>query len=189
MKALTQNKLTSFAIIVILAGFLLISESERDNSNSGDTSLTSDRPDIFVDNAQFTFYDSNGIASKLNSEQTLFYSDQDQVSITNPSASYTSPEGEVIELNAKTGNYDQSQKILTLQGDVTIKQVFPKNKIWSIQSSEFIIDKELGLITSRHDVILKRNESMYQATGLKGNLHNKRIELLSNVRGHYAFDN
>lgn len=147
-----------------------------------------DKPEAFIEGAKFTLYDGKGFPVDLLSKKALFYAQSDRIDIEGISGSLLNEDGAVVELSSNHGQIAPDSNLITLSGSVLIEQTVPKNKAWSIQGEEFVIDKQQGFISSSQAVTIKQNQSVIQATGLKAWLSEKRIELLSNVRGQYAFN-
>jgi lipopolysaccharide export system protein LptC len=189
MPSIVRNKTFLITIICIVIGASLYSENESEQNKPSTTDRQENKASIYAENAKYTFYDENGFSSHLISKETLFYPKSDKIQIVEPYATFSNEEGEMIELKSNKGNFDQARNILVLQGEVLIHQDQPADKAWSISGSEFVIDKEQGFISSDQEVTIKQDRSVMTAIGLKGNLHEKRIDLLSNVRGQYEFNN
>ncbi len=175
--------------IVIAMTLVVFSDDEIVPKQLTQNNPTSDKAEAFIEGAQFTLYDNKGFPIDLISDKALFYAHSERIDIEGISGSLSNEIGEVIQLSSKHGQIAADSNTITLSGSVLIEQTLPENKAWSIQGEEFVIDKQQGFISSNQAVTITRNQSVIQATGLKGWLNEKRIELLSNVRGQYAFTN
>lgn len=176
------------ALACLALGLLLFSEEKIKDTQKSASEAGTDRPAAFVEGARFTLYDDKGFSTNLQSKSALFYAQSDQIDIEHIEATLSNEQGEIIQLSANNGEIQPDSDTLMLSGNVIIEQIVPSDKTWSIESDQISIDRKQAFISSNQAVTIRKDQSVIQATGLNGWLNEKRIELLSNVRGQYAFN-
>jgi lipopolysaccharide export system protein LptC len=182
----TQNKVLIIALFSAAIAIIVFSNSDTQTPPKKHVASTDTKPEAFIEGAQFQLYDKQGFSTTLKSKTAYFYQESDHVDIEAPHATVSSENGSVIELTAATGKLSPKTEELSLNGSVLIKQVFPADKVWSMRGEEFLIDNKQRFISSDQAVTIQKGESTMQAIGLNAYLDEKRIELLSKVRGQYA---
>ena len=188
MNSLLSPKVLLIVSAIIGLCFIILSETESIIKQGPVNGSKNEKPEAFIEGAKFTLYNEEGHATHLISERATFYADSDKIDIQNIKGTLTNTEGQVVTLSSNSGKIEPTNDIITLHGDVLIQQTIPEKQAWSIKGHQFIIDKKRGFISSKQAVTISQNQSTIQAIGLNAWLNEKRIELLSDVRGQYAFN-
>lgn len=186
MFEITQNKVLIVALLSATIAIIVFSNSDTKTTPTTSIAKHDTKPEAFIEGAQFQLYDKEGFSTTLKSKTAYFYKQSDLVDIESPQATVSNQNGSIIELSAATGKLSPETEELSLSGSVLIKQVFPADKAWSMKGEEFLIDNKQRFISSDQAVTIQKGESTMQAVGLEAHLDEKRIELLSKVRGQYA---
>ncbi|MFT5716706.1 MAG: lipopolysaccharide export system protein LptC [Oleiphilaceae bacterium] len=208
------NKTLGQAFIIILlaiASYKLLHE----NNHSDTTILKAhnnqiEKPSAFISNGEFKIYDKNGHVTNLSSKKARYYLNPKRIVIESPSLAFNTSDNDSITLNAKNGIFYPEEEKLFLKGDVVIQRTPPPasdssklqtvinilapNKstepfeTWTIKSEEFELNNQTHFISTDQAVTMTKGKSSIQAVGLNAWIDEKKIELLSEVRGHYVFN-
>ena len=189
---MTISKTTILIVAFFLTTIAIFVFNQSDSTpNSEDRTKPGEgvKPSAFIKNGRFTLYDETGYATTLTSSDAVFYPESDYIEIQSPQITLTSAEGDEIYLKALTGRYHPKAEKLTLNNGVRIEQVSPPDKAWSLTGEKFTLDSKTRFISTSHAVTIKKGSHTMSAIGLQAWLDNKKINLLSKVRGQYVFNN
>lgn len=208
------NKTLGQAFLIMLlaiASYQLLHESNHANLSAHKTNENkAEKPSAFIQNAEFTIYDKNGHATQLSSKNAHYYSNPKRILIDSPSISFNTSDNQAITLNANTGIFHPEQEKLFLKGNVIIERTPPPASLanespvkisiltpnnyaeqfetWTLESDEFELNNQTHFISTDQAVTMTKGKSSIQAIGLNAWIDEKRIELLSEVRGRYVFN-
>jgi lipopolysaccharide export system protein LptC len=185
---ISQTSILLIASLLTGLAIFLFSESGDDQAAPASNETNSNKPNAFIENAVFKLYDEEGFATELHSSKALFYSESAYIDIFLPEITLTNASGSEIYLSAKTGRFHPQLEELSLNGDVSIAQLSPASESWSIEGQQFQLNNKTRFISSSQAVTINQNKSTLRAIGLEAWISEKRIELLSNVRGQYVFN-
>ncbi|MFT7185840.1 MAG: lipopolysaccharide export system protein LptC [Pseudohongiellaceae bacterium] len=208
------NKTLGQAFLIMLlaiASYQLLHESNHASLTTlkAETDQT-EKPSAFIQNGEFTIYDKSGDATHLSSKKAHYYSNPKRILIDSPSISFHTSDNQTITLNANTGTFHPEQEKLFLKGKVIVQrtplptsdpskprvnnntQTPDKNakpfEIWTLESEEFELNNQTHFISTDQAVTMTKGKSSIQAVGLNAWIDEKKIELLSEVRGRYVFN-
>lgn len=124
---------------------------------------TSDKPEVVLDKPHLIVYDTDANATKQNAA-------------VNTTLSVTADKAE--------GSEQQDQ--LTLIGNVVLEQQAIDGKITRLNTDQLLLQPQRRYAETDKPVIISDTAGTTSATGLKVFFDEKRIELLSNVKGKYV---
>lgn len=204
------NKPLGQAFLVILlaiASYQLLHE----NSHNNPAKITSEKdqtekPTAFILNGKFTIYDKNGHATDLYSKKARYFSDPKRILIDSPAITFKTTDNQTVTLNANTGVFHPEDERLLLRGKVVIQrgthqlsdtpdknahlssEISNNIEAWTLESEEFELNNKTHFISTDQAVTMTKGKSSIRAIGLNAWIDEKRIELLSEVQGHYVFN-
>jgi len=190
------NKTLGQALLILLlaiGSYALLHENDRPSATQYSKEQDqNEKPSAFIKGGQFKIYDKSGQATLLSSEEALYFTDPKRVLIQSPAISFDTDNGQTITLNANEGIFHPDKEQLSLKGNVVIQQLTTNsqqnNEIWVLQSEEFELNNKTHFISTDQAVTMTQGSSLIRAVGLKAWIDEKRIELLSDVRGRYVFN-
>lgn len=198
------NKTLGQAFIIILlaiASYHLLHENNHSSSSTFKTAKNKkEKPSAFIRNGEFKIYDKNGNATNLSSKKARYFSNPKRILIDAPSMSFDTDDKQTITLNAKEGIFHPEEEKLFLKGEVVIQRFAPINnaqipsnkteqlETWTLKSDEFELNNKTHFISTDQAVTIIKGKSSIHAVGLNAWIDEKKIELVSEVQGHYVFN-
>ena len=184
----------TFRIILLVIGSILLllainmaDKAETPFSNPLTSEQNSIKPSAYLTNSTFNIFNAEGKLSKLHTSKAFFFKDQDAIQIEQPEF-LTSNQDASILLTAKSGFYHPSNESLSLEGSVIAKQIEQENTVWQLTTEQLNIDNNTGTLFTNETVNVKSGSHNLEATGINASLNDRKIKLLSNVRGKYVFE-
>lgn len=183
-----------FRIILIGLGSLLLifainiaDKTETRPSSPLNSEMGTNKPSAFLTDSTFNIFDANGKLSKLHASKAFFYKDQDAIEIEQPKFSTNNLNTSIL-LTAKAGLYHPSNESLILEGNVIAKQTESKKTLWQLETNTLNIDNKTSTLFTSEAVNVKSGYHNLEAVGITASLNDRKIELLSKVRGKYVFE-
>ena len=174
-------------ILTVIAIFIFNEAGDPQSTKKAISLPETVKPSSFIQNGRFVIYDKAGYSTILVSEKTSFFENANYADIVSPSLTLEDSSGDEVHLTAQTGRYYPKSEKLTLKGDVIVSQIYPVDSAWSLRGEAFTFDNKSRFISSDQAVNMKKGLHSINAIGLKAWIDEKRIELLSQVRGEYVF--
>jgi len=198
------NKTLGQAFIIILlaiASYQLLHENNHSSSTTLKTKKNQEeKPSAFISNGEFKIYDKEGNATNFSSKKARYFSNPKRILIDYPSISFDTNDNQTITLNAKEGIFHPEEEKLSLKGEVIIQRLPPietahssnskteELETWTLKSDEFELNNQTHFISTDQAVTMTKGKSSIRAIGLNAWIDEKKIELLSEVQGHYVFN-
>ena len=197
------------AILAIASFYLLHETDHSDDKPSRPIVKQDEKPSAFISNGEFTIYDKNGRATNLVSKKARYYTNPKRIIIDSPSISFKTDTNQTITLNAQKGTFHPDEETLFLKGEVIIEQIptasqetltisplqsnqtihhTAEPETWTLKSDEFKLNNQSHFISTDQAVTMTKGKSSIRAIGLNAWIDEKKIELLSEVQGHYVFN-
>ncbi|MFT6388222.1 MAG: lipopolysaccharide export system protein LptC [Cellvibrionaceae bacterium] len=153
-------------------------------------------PNAFIINSKTKQYDETGkLSYSIHSETTNYY---DKTS-DGPEIIFVKPKITIYEITKKTreqtatltvssdrGEGNEKQDRLVLVGNVVLEQVAVDGSTTQLKTDQLNVQPNRRYAETTKPVIITDKTGITSATGLKVFFDDKRIELLSNVKGKYA---
>ncbi len=174
-----------FVLIVIALLFIDHEDDSATKPVSDDTS--GERPASYVINGDIKSFGEDGqLAFSLQSKAAYYFLSDERIEINSPQLSINPNQSGHVTVNASQGLYLPKQAMLDLTGQVTLVRE-DKQADLKISTESLRIDQHADFISTDQAVTIEQADNQLRAIGLQAWLKQKRIELLSNVRGHYVF--
>ncbi|ARU55969.1 hypothetical protein OLMES_1895 [Oleiphilus messinensis] len=146
-------------------------------------------PDAFVVNGSYLEFDETGnLALQLESHQGVHFPNADQSIVGTPSVKIYQENQVPWVVNASQGQYFQEDRKLILSGDVNITRSNSNDPPLRFSTEELTLYSDTQFITTDKPVKLEDRLGTTEATGMNAWVKERRVELLSKVRGTYAQD-
>jgi len=182
----TGQRLILF-LLAIAAYMLLYQNPDQANTTDSDNTRK-EQPTAYINGATFLIYNQEGaISTQLNSRQALYFSDSERIAIQSPDVILKTPDGQKINITADEGVFFPTNENLQLKGSVKIEQSSAEIDTWQLNTEALELNSLARFISTDQAVTIRRGKNLIQATGLKAWLDEKKIDLLSDVRGHYVY--
>lgn len=194
------SKLTKQLLVLMLlsigAYFFFQHEDSLKSTASANLSAKQ-RPTAFMEDGKIITYDEFGSPNfVMKSQKAMFYDDQKLIVFTLPHITFSeqrsdkpsSDDYQSIILRAEEAKYNTDKERLYLTGNVTL--IMPgKNESLTLETSKMEVDKKTNFISTNEAVTITKGAGLLKANGLKAWANEKKIQLLSNVRGQYDLQN
>lgn len=134
------------------------------------------------------FNDQGQTAVVLSMDKALYYEESDAVEMLSPRMQISNDQGLKVRVQAARGNYHPNAQTLDLSDQVRVIQTANGNPDTLISTETLAIDNRSRFISTDSAVTITRGAQRLQAVGLRASLDEKRVELLSQVKGRYELD-
>ena len=180
--------------MILLAVLWRSSETEELIATlNSQTELSLRYPNAIMDGATTRQFDANGnIEYELISDQIRFFEETEQYSdayieYKNPEFMfYAEDQREPITVTSEKGYSFDGGETIELNDKVTLVQPLENGELYQVDTDTLTILPTQQFAETDKPVIITQKIGVTTATGLKANLKQQRIELLSNVRGNYV---
>ena len=150
-------------------------------------SLLIDEPDAFVTNAIYRTFDVKGnLTSVLHSERAKHFPDTDIGFLTKPDLQLYQEGESNWHATSEEGQFDVKNDHLVLSGNVTILGEDRKGTPFTMTTDKLNYANKSDFIETDLPVKIVSVDSEITAIGMTANLTEKKINLLSKVKGHYV---
>lgn len=155
-------------------------------------------PVTILRNAKSSEFNDQGILTHTLSGNTIRYFEKNDkklpditiekpvLSIFNDKQESTSPKASIITLSSNQAEANEKEDFLNLIGDVYIVQVNADTIVSQLNTEQLNVQPKRRYAETNKPVIIKDKSGIITATGLTISFDEKRIELLSNVKGKYV---
>jgi lipopolysaccharide export system protein LptC len=176
-----------FALLIVAVTSVFFLEHPESNIDSDEVKMADLKADYFLDDFKTVQYDNNGrVEYELKGHRLLHYPIQKASQISQPTMRVTRPSQATWELHSQTGRLEEDSQSLVLQGAVSIvREALGELSPLTINTEEMTIQTKQRTLNTDADVEIKSQSWTLRSTGLKTDLNNGKLLLLSNVRAHY----
>ncbi|MBX2807952.1 MAG: LPS export ABC transporter periplasmic protein LptC [Cellvibrionaceae bacterium] len=158
-------------------------------------------PQLYLKNADTHQYNRHGQLTYRLHAAALYYfenehpsaiappqqTEKDRIDYQRPRLWLYDDRGEISwKISSLTADSDGEGKRIALRGDVLIEQLHPDSDKAKLQTEFLLIFPDSQYAETDKAVIIHELTGTTQTTGLKAFFQQQRIELLSNVSGHYV---
>ena len=147
------------------------------------------KPSAFLINSTFFLYNTKGQSSEIHAKKAYFFSNSEFIKIDQPSFLSTANTEIKYTLSANSGDYHPTAETLLLTGNVSAQQITREKLIWTIETEQLLLNYKTGQMSTDEKVIITQGKHSLTAKGLEASMNDKKLNLLSNVRGKYVFEN
>lgn len=174
--------------LTAVALVLLLMRSEQPVTSPDAEDLRGpDKPDGFVINATYRSFDEQGrLSTRMTSARGEQFDEDKRVTME-------SPRGLLLEkasrapwhLAAETGEYYLNRERLTLSGSVRIRHETRERGEALLKTERLIVDNRKRIVHTDAPVTIINRSSLTRATGMKGWIDDRVLELENQVDGYY----
>jgi lipopolysaccharide export system protein LptC len=180
----------SIRLIALLGTFLaaVILLWTSDEPSPPDTVKSAmEEPDSYLVNGVYREYGVTGeLNSKMSTRQGVHFPDSDEGIFSSPDILIYQEDRTPWTIKASQGQYLSKQEQLVLKGNVVIEQLQGDVPVLNFQTDELSLYTKTKYIVTDRPVKISGAEGLTSAIGMKVWVNEKRVELLSNVKGTYV---
>lgn len=141
--------------------------------------------DYIVDTFASTGMDDLGKPRyRLDAEKVFHYEYEDRAELIKPSIELIARKGSPWMIRSELGVIHQQGELVTLKGNVYISRTASENnRPIQIETSELTVKPEQQYLSTDQQAIISSGASKIQGVGMRANLKDPKLTLLSQVRG------
>jgi len=173
-------------LIAILSWWLLLRSTEPGPQSIAVQALH--QPDYYMEQFELTSLDELGVpAHKLYADNMFHYPDDDSATLKRPHLIVFLDENEFWDIRAESGRVLNGGKSVLMQGEVTILLINPDNpQVREMLTTELTVRPHDKYAETAEAVTFNDGDDVTHAVGMWADLNERKIELMSKVRGSYA---
>lgn len=184
--ALTRNRYIISAICVVSIFMASWYPSNKDDTPLTILNESHDAVDYFANNISSTFFDDAGKKEYiLKGKRMDHYPNDQKTELTEPRLTLFDKDGRTWEMRADFGDMWESENKIDLSGNIILKEDSNTLNpiIFKTESLTILLKKRFA--TTQAPVMITRLNDKITALGMNLFLDQKRVEFLSNAKGHY----
>ncbi|MEJ2417226.1 MAG: LPS export ABC transporter periplasmic protein LptC [Exilibacterium sp.] len=189
-----RNWFSLLALVALIFVFLILWESPptRFLTESPETEATDKYPSAFMSGAQIIQYDVNGkVNYRFNADKLSYYqqnpakqSDGDYTDINLPNiVLYSKEEAHPWHIKANYGYAKMAGDMVTFKENVRLWRKDSDNRTSELTTEKLVVNPQAQFAETNKPVIIIVPDGETRAVGMKADLKQDQIELLSQVRG------
>lgn len=188
-----KNILTLSVVLLLTLGALALWDSPPQRLlEKGQIGTISSQqpPDIYLRNTTAKSYDNSGELNHIvTASNTKHYKEKQLTELNSPALQLKQDDGAQWHASANKGSSKENGETFELNGQVILKQYSQDQTLETeITTSALTLQPQLKQAASDEAVIMRTPEHNIKAVGLKANLEDKQVELLSNVQGEHRVE-
>jgi len=178
-------------LLVLVAALSWWLQRSVETESQSSTDQVRHEPDYYMENFVSTSLDEMGRpAYRLDADNMLHYPDNDSATLEKPHLIVFRGEEEFWDIRAESGLVLDKGESVMLQGEVVILRVTTGGaQALQIYTSDLTVRPDEKYAETAAEVTIKDGRGVTQAVGMWADLNQRRVELLSNVRGTYVPQN
>ena len=144
-------------------------------------------PDYYMDEFELTSLNLGGKpAYKLYADNMKHYSHDDSATLEQPHLVVFRNEDEFWDIRAESGQVLDGGELVLLKGEVIILRITPTNaEALQVYTSDLTVRPHVKYAETTAEVKIKDDRGVTTAMGMRADLGQRRVTLLSDVRGIY----
>lgn len=185
----SSNKITLLSFLLVALTVIItlqLDKKEHQATPSANQPNQSTEADYFMENYTIISVADNGEAFRWLSGKSLTHYMNNVTDLIQPTLQF-SDDDQYWLLSAKNGTIEE-RDTLAFDGDVKIHQLGGRTKALNIYVDHLDISLKENTASTQSKVTVSNNDSQIVATGMQIDFDNRRLRLLSNVKGQYVFD-
>ncbi len=189
MKQVVKNNLKLILGMAFIASIILYAVMTPNTPVSlfQEEELLIDEPDAFVTNAVYRTFDVKGnLTSLLHSERAKHFPDTDIGYLTLPDLKLFQEGESNWHAQSEEGEFDVRNDHLVLKGNVVILGENRKGQPFTMTTDRLNYANKSDFIETDQPVKIVSSDSEITAVGMTADITEKKINLLSKVKGHYV---
>ena len=176
------------AVIVIAGAFLMLDPLSERDSPSGLPPELADEPDLYMEQAVITQFRSDGVLKyRLAASEIRYFENQGLTRMTEPDLNLHNDTQPSWNLKSKHGYVRQrdtaagvAEEVVFLREDVELSQQFKDGRHLDLRSATLYLYPDRQYAETDQDVMIDTDVGRTVAAGLKGDLENGLLNLVSN---------
>ena len=184
-----SEKLKKIVLIIasVLAAVLIIWQNENKDFTNDESNSEKDEADFFIINGKYTLFNEKGdISSVIKSEEAKHYPRGNIAILTNPNLLIYREDSSTWRVTANSGEYNLDEESIELEQNVVIIRDEQLATPWKLTTESLTVLNKSRYVTTKQAVTISDSISIMEGIGMNAWLDDKKIELTSNVRGHYV---
>ncbi|OZG70540.1 LPS export ABC transporter periplasmic protein LptC [Hahella sp. CCB-MM4] len=189
MKQALKNNIKLVIGALIISGIVLYSILTPNTPVSlfQEEPMLDDEPDAFVTGAEYRTYDERGnLESVLRSERAKHFPQTNIGLLTNPNLQLYQEGEPSWTAKSSEGQFDVQKDHVVLMGNVQIQGTDRKGEKFSMHTEKLNYANKSGFIDTDQPVKITSDTSEITAVGMTADIAQKKIILLSKVKGQYV---
>jgi len=185
--ALPADKRVLLLFILALAAFLSWWLSSTGPSLKPRVEKQRHDPDYYLVNFTLTTMGDDGSRKhQLSADNMFHYPDDDTASLENPHLVIFHDDADSWDIRAEHGLVSEAGKSVMLQGDVFIEQISTRSdQGMQIITRDVSVKTEEEFASTEQPITIKDRYGVTEAIGMRADLKEHRLQLMSQVRGNY----
>lgn len=178
----TYKGILMLTLVAAFASLWLYLATLRDNPA---TQASGQRPALYIDAPDWQLFDARGEpAQKLRATRLEQWTQQEPAMLLEPRMELRDPHRRRWLLSAKLGSLFPDQGPIHLENDVVLRGTDASAHI-IVATSRLQVARRGDRVETNKPVVLRTGNWHFNATGLRADLGQQRLELLEQVKGRY----
>lgn len=175
-------------LLMLVAGLSWWMLRSADPVSVSEGKKTRHEPDYYMEQFELTSLNELGEpAYRLDADNMLHYPDDDSATLERPHLVVFRGEKEFWDIRAESGLVTNSGESVLLQGEVIILRINSDHpQALEVHTSDLMVRPQEKFAETAAAVTIKDQRGVTRAVGMWADLNQRRVELLSNVRGDYV---
>lgn len=176
-------------LVAVVAGFSVWMFSQQPEVRPRSVAQDTLTPDSYMANFNSRVFDARGLTKyELTAPHMAHYPHDDHTEFTAPELTMHRSDGERWTMTSESGLASQNNERIDLQGKVVMHQLDTPAGVPGMQihtRDVLVLPSESYAETEQHALLTRGNDQV-EAVGLQAFFEDRRVLLLSEVRGYYA---
>lgn len=171
--------------ILVTLYFWSTYESEGAVAEQATTVPNENLPELYMLSADTLRFDTQGnLSSRVISPLVETFRSNSKIYLTTPEIITIGPNGEAWRAEGETGEMDNSQRQISLTGNVRFRET-PSRNAYAIDAISLTYDADEQKVTSEELVTISTDKHRLTSVGMIVDLKERQISLLSDVKGQH----
>lgn len=178
----------SAGVLTAVALVLLLLRTEQPVTTTDREDLRGpDKPDGFIENATYRSFDTEGrLSLRMNSTRGEQFHDENRVTMESPRGTLFESESRAPwHIAARRGEYHLQKEQMELNSNVRVRHESARQGETLLKTQSLSLDNQERIVQTDAAVTILNESSVTRATGMKGWMDKRVVELENDVDGHY----
>ncbi len=190
MQAMLARMLSRYWLLVPLLLLVLVArnwveETPTNTSAESTIDMQATQSDYYLEDFTTQKFGANGaLEYQISGSTLLHYPEDNRSEIIEPDVTLHRPPF-VWKVVSDKGVLVKNPETFTLQGDVKVQRTATNQALVQILTSDLSIDTQSNLLSTTSFVKIDAPTWQLEADGLQSSIDSGKLNLLSNVKGHY----
>lgn len=185
--SLSGSLLLAFLLIAAISSFLWLDQPETIGVAPEPVDMAGLKADYYLENFETLAYDETGnVQYRLEGETLLHYPANAASELISPVLTMNRPERPSWTLSARAGWLTEADRAVRLNGEVLItRSALEDQPAVEISTSEVLVRTQERRLETDAEIEIRSEGWVLRSTGLRSDMTDGRLSLLSNVRATY----